>query len=243
MLLRRLRWMLDEVVVCTTGDPTRLPEASLPAGYSLRTLDALDVKDARAWLAVHNAAFERAWGLADYRRAIPDHPHYDVQGIFLVEHEGRPVATAAYCVYRRNRNVGCGHYGGVVTAHRRRGLGRALSVLRYRTLHELGVTRVEAETTIGRRPSLLVQFGLGMRPKLRLDDWNTPDAAVPLARRIAKVRLERLYRRFLATRETRSPVALYTDVHPRSAVGPAGGVLGGSLVTPDLRPGLRRIRD
>jgi len=82
-----------------------------------------------------------------------------------------------------------------------------------------------------------------MRPKLQLDDWNTPDAAVPLARRIAKVRLERLYRRFLATRETRSPVALYTDVHPRSAVGPAGGVLGGSLVTPDLRPGLRRIRD
>ena len=61
MLLRRLRWMLDEVVVCTTGDPTRLPEASLPAGYSLRTLDALDVKDARAWLAVHNAAFERAF--------------------------------------------------------------------------------------------------------------------------------------------------------------------------------------
>jgi hypothetical protein len=243
MLLRRLRWMLDEVVVCTTGDPTRLPDAPLPAGYSLRTLDALDLADARAWLAVHNAAFQRAWGLADYRRAILDHPHYDVQGIFLVEHEGRPVAAAAYCLYRRNRTVGCGHYGAVVMAHRRRGLGRALSVLRYRKLRELGATRVEAETTIGRRPSLLVQFGLGMRPKVRLDDWNTPDAAVPLARRMANVRLERLYRGFLTTGETRSGVAWDQDVHPRSAVEPVGEALRGPFVTPELAPGVRRVRD
>jgi len=239
LLLRHLRWMLDEVVVCTAGDPTRLPEASLPAGYSLRTLDALDLKDARAWLAVHNEAFERTWGLADYRRAILDHPHYDVQGILFVEHEGRPVAAAAYCVYRRNRNVGCGHYGAVVTAHRRRGLGRAMSVLRYRKLRELGVTRVESETTVGRSSSLLVQFGLGLRPKLRLDDWNTPDTAARLARRIANVRLEHLYRRFLATGETRSGLGPSKS----SAVEPRGGVPQSPFVTPEVGPEVRQIRD
>lgn len=219
----RLRWMLDQVVVCTAGDPRRLPEARLPAGYSLRTLDARNLKDARAWLAVHNEAFERSWGLDDYRRAILDHPHYDVHGIFLVEHGGESVAIAAYGLYRRNRNVGCGHYGAVVTAHRRRGLGRALSVLRYRTLGELGITRVEAETTVGRNPSLLVQFGLGMEPKLRLDDWNTPDTAARLARRIANVRLEHLYRRFLAASQTRADLEPSKGVSPRGAVEAAGG--------------------
>ena len=101
MLMRRLRGMLDEVVVCTTGDPTRLPDASLPAGYSLRTLDVLDPTDARAWLAVHNAAFERAWGLADYRRAILDHPHYDVTPLLVV----LAVASALPLVVRRRAPV------------------------------------------------------------------------------------------------------------------------------------------
>ena len=199
---RRLRSILDSVVVCTAGDPSTLPEAPLPDGYWLRNLDARNLNDARVWLGVHNEAFRRAWGLTDYRRAMLEHPHYDVHGIFLVQHEDEPVAVAAYALYRRNRNVGCGHYGAVVTAHQRRGLGRALSVLRYRKLCELGVTHVEAETTVGRNPSLLVQFGIGMRPKFRLDDWNTPDAAAPLTRRIANIRLKRLYRRFLAARQT-----------------------------------------
>jgi len=196
----RLRSMLDSVVVCTAGDPRTLPEAPLPIGYSLRLLDPRDLKDARAWLSVHNEAFGRSWGLDDYRRAMLDHPHYDVLGIFLVEHEAGPVAVNAYGLYRRNPQVGCGHYGAVVPAHQRHGLARALSVLRYRKLLEHGVTRVEAETTNGRRPSLLLQFGLGMEPKYRLDVWNTPDTAAPLVRRIANLRLEQLYRRFRSGR-------------------------------------------
>jgi hypothetical protein len=167
-------------------------------------MDARDLHDARTWLYVHNEAFGRAWGLDDYRRVMLDHPHYDVHGVFLVEHAREAVAVAAYALYRRNREIGCGHYGAVVTAHRRRGLARILSVLRYRRLQELGAIRVEAETTVGRSPSLLVQFTLGMEPKFRLDHWNTPDTAGSLARRIANVRLKRLYRSFLAADHARS---------------------------------------
>lgn len=192
------RSRLDSVLIRNAGELSDVPAPALPPGYRIEDMDMQDRHDVGRWLALHNHAFGRNWGTADYRSGVVNHPHYDIlRTIFLVDSRG-PVAASSLGVFRRNREMGIGHYLAVAPRGQGRGLGKNLARYRYRALAELGIRRTEAETQIVRTASIRAQFGCGLQPKYRFDHWNTLDSASPLPRAIANVRLKRLHREWLA---------------------------------------------
>ena len=159
-------------------------------------MDMHDEADVRTWLDIHNDAFGRRWGRAQYEAALVTHPHLDVLRTYFALQDGVPVAAGSVAVFRRNREIGVCHYLGVRRAHHRRGLGRRLTLLRYHTLREWGLLAYEMETTIDRRASLQLHFDCGFKPKPWFDAWNTPDESPRWLRALATMRLERLYARW-----------------------------------------------
>jgi GNAT superfamily N-acetyltransferase len=188
---------LDRALVCTRAeDLERLPEPRLPAGYRFQEMDMRDPAEVATWLAVHNDAFAHTWGVEEFEGAILGHPHFDVQRTFFVLEGDRALGAASIGVFRRNRAVGVGHYLGVSRTAQGLGLGRELVVHRYRALRDGGIAQCESHTHIGRVRSLRIHFDCGFVPKVRFDEWNTPNTAMPPVRALTNARLRSLYRRW-----------------------------------------------
>jgi GNAT superfamily N-acetyltransferase len=152
--------------------------------------------DIAAWLEIHNDAFGSAWGLEDYEREILHHPTVTVWHTYLIMDGSRALGSACAGVYRRNPEVGAGHFLALRRSAHGRGLGRHIVLYRYHRLREAGIRLCESETTLRNRESIGIHFACGFRPKTRLDAWNSPDPGDALQRWITRQRLERLYRRW-----------------------------------------------
>jgi GNAT superfamily N-acetyltransferase len=197
--LRRAASRLDSVLVYTAGAIPPGPYAELPSGHWIEEMDPQDMTDIARWIALYKDAFGRDVGPAGYRSAILDHPHYElVRTAFIVDSQG-PVAVMSSCVFRRNPEIGVGHYFAVAPRAQARGLGKVLSGEHARTLTARGVWRAEMETQITRPASIKLGFGFGYEPKYKPDEWNTPDQAGRIFRAAANVRLWRLYRSYRAS--------------------------------------------
>lgn len=198
---------LESAPVCSQGDLARLPPLDRDiAPLSVREMRMHDPADIAAWLEVHNDAFASAWGVADYEREILRHPTVAVWHTYLIMDGDRAIGAASAGVYRRNPEVGVGHFVGLRRAVHGRGLGRHLVLYRYHRLREAGIGLCESETTLRNHESLGIHFDCGFRPKLRLDAWNSPDPGDALQRWITRLRLRRFYRRWSRER-SRSPAS------------------------------------
>lgn len=214
-LVRRLlpdsvvSWLgdLDSALVCSQGDLARLPalDRDITPLY-VREMRMHDPADIAAWLEVHNDAFDSAWGAPDYEREILHHPTVAVRHTYLIMDGARAIGAASAGVYRRNPEVGVGHFVGLRRTAHGRGLGRHIVLYRYHRLREAGIRLCESETTLRNHESLGIHFACGFRPKPRLDAWNSPDPGDALQRWITQVRLRRFYRRWSRER-SRSPAS------------------------------------
>jgi len=188
---------LDSALVCTQGDLARLPPLDRDiAPLHVREMRMHDEAEIAAWLEVHNDAFGSAWGAEDYEREILHHPTVAVWHTYLILDGPRAIGAASAGVYRRNPEVGVGHFVGLRRAAHGRGLGRHLVLYRYHRLREAGIRLCESETTLRNHESLGIHFACGFRPKPRLDAWNSPDPGDALQRGITRWRLRRFYRRW-----------------------------------------------
>jgi GNAT superfamily N-acetyltransferase len=193
----RLRKKLDTVLMCM-GGPLAEIRPDLRDGLRVEEMDLRDGGDIERWLLVYNDAFGRDADIAEYRSGVVEHPHYDIRRARLLIDESGPVGCTCLGVYRRNPEVGVGHYIAVVERAKGRGYGQIVSNMQLEALFEQGTGRAEAETPISRRASIFLQFNCGWEPKYRLDDWNTPDTSSAAARAVANVRMKRLHRAWAA---------------------------------------------
>ncbi|HXY92125.1 MAG TPA: GNAT family N-acetyltransferase [Acidimicrobiia bacterium] len=193
---------LDNVLVCTRSDLSGLLPVEIPSGATIREMNMGDAADVRRWLDVHNAAYQHQWTETEYRNVILEHRHIRVSRTFLLDVDGQIVGTASIGRFRRNENVGVGHYLGVVPSEQSHGLGRVLVAYRYHALRDEGVTECESQTQIKRVSSLRLHFAFGFVPKWHLDEWNNPDTWSAPVRAITNVRLYALHRRWLARSRT-----------------------------------------
>jgi GNAT superfamily N-acetyltransferase len=191
-----LRSRLDGVLVVTRGEHLdRVTPPELPSGCTIRDLDPNRPADVDAWLSVHNPALGHGWGPDDFRREVVDHRRVDVHTTYLLLEGDDPVGVASVGVFRVNPTVGVGHWLSVRPDRQGRGLGRLLTAHRYHQLAGEGIEVAESQTHLARRGSLAIHFGLGFRPKYRLDPWN--NAPPPLALRLqADARLWACFRRW-----------------------------------------------
>jgi len=162
-----------------------------------------DEADVTTWLEIHNDAFGRTWGPAEYESAILHHPMFLVTHTYFVIDGTGPIGTASIGVNRKNVEIGIGHYLQVRRRAQGLGVGKYLVLYRLHRLKDLGLRRCEIVTTLGYRKSLFIQFDCGAKPKLQLDYWNDLGQSSALARRIVHYRLEGLYRTWMSEHPTK----------------------------------------
>jgi GNAT superfamily N-acetyltransferase len=151
----------DEYAVPTAPEVTGLGSAALPPGFSLveadradedrlRLLDQRlrqDVPGSRGW--VHTPA--------EFHRWTFDHRMFDPSTYLVAVHAGEYVGLARIARARLPR-LGL---VGVLPAHRRRGVARALLAAAFRPLHERGVGHVAAEADETNTAGTALLMGIG----------------------------------------------------------------------------------
>ena len=188
-------WRPDRVLVYTQGDLDHLPDLKQDiAPLYVAEMNREDESEIGLWLDVHNDAFSRKWGPDEYRAEVLNHPDLQILHTYLVMNDDEVVGTASVGVFRRQKNIGVGHYIQLRRSAQSHGLGKYLLLYRYHKLKQLGIRTCESQTTLVREKALLLHFSCGFRPKTRPDSWNSTGVNSPLARMRANLQLERLYR-------------------------------------------------
>ena len=181
--------------VCTQSDLMNLPPLTGDISpLYIRKMDMADEADIRAWLDVHNDAFERNCEPDVYRRCMVEHPDLIVRSTYFLMHGDDAVGATSIGVFRRNPEVGVGHYLQLQKRYHGRGLGKYLFLFRCHKIKEFGVAACENITDISRKKALFIHFDCGFQPKLRSDHWNSPDRVSPLVRAFGNYQLAKLYR-------------------------------------------------
>ncbi|MGQ0811189.1 MAG: GNAT family N-acetyltransferase [Nitrospiraceae bacterium] len=190
-----LRW-LDSGFVCTQARISDIPPLPDQPSPVVREMDMQDADDIRLWLEIHNDAFHPPWNRKEYDYVILNHPTKLITTTYFIMENGSPIGAASVGVYRRNPEVGVGHYLGFKKDARNRGLGKWMTLFRYHQLRPRGIFLCESETRMSHERSILIHFDCGFRPKLALDYWNTPQSESAALRFLTSHRLTRLYRRW-----------------------------------------------
>ena len=137
------------------------PVPPMPAGYVLRPYAGeADLAGLAETLA---AAFAEAWPEERVRRSLTEAA--DVDAVFVVAVEGRPVATAS-SNHRPGQFPGAGvvHWVGTHPAHRGRGLGSALVARVLQHFAALGDGHAALETDDERLPAIRSYLRHGFLP-------------------------------------------------------------------------------
>ena len=149
-------------------DLENVPRLPLPEGYSLRTYR--DGDDA-AIAALYTATNLGAWTPEEFRKSIVGNACFKPERVFLVEHAGEPVGTAAAWIDAPVPDAGYLHMVGVMSEHRGKALGAILTVAAIDYSRREGFTRQQIATDDGREAALRLYLGLGYYP-LILDETH-----------------------------------------------------------------------
>jgi mycothiol synthase len=150
-----------QLVMRLDGLASLPPVPDPPAGYTLRPL-ACGEEDALTSL-LHSAFPEVLWNLEQTRKRLTEAA--DVEAIYVVAHEGRPVATASVR-YLPNRfpDEGMLHWVGALLEHRGRCLGALVSLRALHHFREDGYNASVLETDDFRIPAIRTYLSLGYQP-------------------------------------------------------------------------------
>jgi hypothetical protein len=194
--LKKLKrqWSIDSVIICTQRELSAVPPLPQNRQIVVREMDTSDPVDVSWWLAIHNDAFSRQWTATDFQQNVVDHPHLLITQTYFLVIEREPIGALSVGAFRRNQNVGIGHYMSLKKRWHGKGLGKYLILLKLNSLKNLGMTFAESETTLIRRESIYLHFSSGFHPKNGLDQWNTPDVSVRPIRILAWRKFHRMYR-------------------------------------------------
>jgi mycothiol synthase len=148
------------------SDLDNVPEIPLPTGYLLRTFR--DGDEAALGIVYDASGLGSATPEAVKTRML-DHPCFKPERIFVIEHDGQLVATAAAWVEGREPDVSYLHMVGVLPGHRGKRLGALVTVAAIRYARAEGFTQQRLLTDDGREPALRLYLDLGYYPLYRDD--------------------------------------------------------------------------
>ncbi|HLK55252.1 MAG TPA: GNAT family N-acetyltransferase [Chthonomonadaceae bacterium] len=136
------------------------PMPELPPGYTLRTYRPDDLE---ALATLMQAAFEDPkWTPERLREALIDAP--DVKTIFVIDYEGKPVASASVRLLPdKYPDSGYVHWVACDPAHRGKGLGYAVTLATLYEFVKLGCKDAVLETDDHRLAAIRVYHRLGFQ--------------------------------------------------------------------------------
>lgn len=142
------------------------PAPPLPPGYVLR---AFEPGDLTALGAVLTAAFDEPWDDEKVRHNLTEAP--DVERVYVVAHEGVPVATAsARLLPHLYPGSGYLHWVGADPRHQGKGLGTLVSRRVLEHFRAAGLRDAVLETDDARLPAIRSYLKLGFVPEYRAAD-------------------------------------------------------------------------
>jgi ribosomal protein S18 acetylase RimI-like enzyme len=142
-------------------DLDRVPDVQLADGYHLRTFRPGD----EAGMGRLYEMGELGQTTADQVRGFMlDHPCYRPERIFVVEHDGELVGTAAAWAPPEDPGVGYLHMISVSPEHRGQRIGLALTAACIRYSHQEGFKVQRLSTDDSRESAIRLYHGLGYYP-------------------------------------------------------------------------------
>ena len=138
-----------------------LPQAQLPAGYSLRSFRP---GDEAGWLACCEGGGlgTESWQDGDFRKKMLEMAGLCAEGIYFAvdEHGGIAGTTSAV----RKEDHGYIHMVAVSKAHQGKALGKPINLIAMRDLTEAGYKKILLETDDWRVPAIKIYLWLGFLP-------------------------------------------------------------------------------
>lgn len=138
-----------------------LPEAQLPAGYSIRPLHGM--REVQAYVDLHRAAFGSERMTVAWRKRILEHPAYRSEFDLIVEN--REKVPVGFCVCWRRENAGQIEPLGVHPDYQGMGLGKALEISAYQLLKRHGATLIKVDHASFNENAIAVSVRTGFRQK------------------------------------------------------------------------------
>ncbi|WP_124681858.1 GNAT family N-acetyltransferase [Candidatus Viridilinea mediisalina] len=191
---------LNKVLVYTQGSLSDIP--TLPEGhkFTIQEMDMCSPSDINTWLTIYNDAFRRQWDAEQFKKDVLQHPHVLVTNTFFLLAHSKPIGITSIGVFRRNQDIGVGHYIGIKHSWQGKGIGRYLAILRFNLLKCRNIAIAESETTLRHQDSIRLHFSLGFKPKKKPDYWNTNDQSLRIFKFLAWHNLHKMYQDWVLTK-------------------------------------------
>ena len=160
---------------------------------TIKEMDMMDDDQIKKWLEIINDSFGRNWKQKNYQEKVLNNPLINVLKTFFVMDGERPIGVSSIGLWRKNPEIGAGHYGAILKEYHNRGIGKYLFLFRVHALKDLGVEIIDAQSNLSHPKSLFIHFDSGYLIKDGPDYWNTPDYFPRIIRRLVNARLKKLY--------------------------------------------------
>jgi GNAT superfamily N-acetyltransferase len=190
---------VSEIIINFQLDLSKLPSLNPPAGYSVRELDIKSKEDILSWIMIINQSYSDAnEDYNTFNKLLHRHTFLDVEKIFFLTTENKPVGTITVGRYKKNRSIGGGARLGVLPSEQGKGLGFFLQNYAFTYLKSKGILIGETVVTLKRTRSIFLSFRCGFIPVFDRSKitFDTQKRMWP-ARLIAKWRVRQLYRNYI----------------------------------------------
>lgn len=140
-----------------------LGEAALPHGYEIRSYQP---GDEAAWAEIVNDSLGSGWDADRCRRELTDYPQFRPDGLFFATCKGKPIGTT--CAWTQSPDetqVGYVHMVGVMSQHRGKRLGAALSLSVLHFFKDNGFQESRLNTDDFRLPAIKTYLNLRFQPE------------------------------------------------------------------------------
>jgi len=153
-----------------------LGEAVLPHDYQIR---AYEPGDEAAWAEIVNDSLGSGWDADRCRSELTDCPQFRPDGLFFATYKEKPIGTT--CAWTQSpgeTQVGYVHMVGVMSQHRGKRLGYALSLSVLHFFKDNGFQKSVLNTDDFRLPAIKTYLNLGFKPEYTDEDHKARWEAV-----------------------------------------------------------------
>ncbi len=149
--------------------PAEYPEAN--ADFSFRRFNGSD-EDKQAWVDICKGALIGEHNdISAYDRCMTNEVGYNERYVFIVESDGRPVATTSILLWDNNREARV-HMVAAKSECRGKGVGRLLADIANAAAYESGCERATLSTDVFRVPAVRSYISGGFSPVIMDDEME-----------------------------------------------------------------------
>jgi len=180
-------------------DLRELPYLLVPDGYEMVKMNIADDAQINKWVGIVNSSYpDGKETYQSFKNMIENHSFLKNIEVFFLIHSNEKIGTVSIGQFKTNEKYGGDARIAILPTQRGKGLGLYLINFAFHTIKNRGLCYGESVISSKRTESLWLHFKLGFTPQFDRSKINFDiQKRLPIARKIAKKRVLRLYKKYL----------------------------------------------